>query len=117
MVRLQAEGGALRYPPGVETAAFRIVQEALSNAMRHSACTAVDIRVALTPERLQLSITDDGVGFEPERAVVAALRDGHIGLAGLQERARLAGGSCELRSGAGQGTTVHAVFDTGALAP
>ena len=117
VVRLQAEGGALRYPPGVETAAFRIVQEALSNAMRHSACTAVDIRVALTPERLQLSITDDGVGFEPERAVVAALRNGHIGLAGIQERARLAGGSCELRSGAGQGTTVHAVFDTGALAP
>lgn len=117
VVRLQAEGGALRYPPGVETAAFRIVQEALSNAMRHSACTAVDSRVTLTPERLQLSITDDGVGFEPERAVVAALRDGHIGLAGLQERARLAGGSCELRSGAGQCTTVHAVFDTGALTP
>lgn len=116
-VRLQAEGEELRYPPAVETAAFRIAQEALSNAMQHSACTAVEIRVAMAPSSLQLSVTDDGAGFEPERALVVALRDGHIGLAGMQERARLADGSCELRSEIGRGTTVHAVFHTDGVAP
>lgn len=116
-VRLQAEGEELRYPPAVETAAFRIAQEALSNAMQHSACTAVEIRVTMAPSSLQLSVTDDGAGFEPERALVVALRDGHIGLAGMQERARLADGSCELRSEIGRGTTVHAVFHPDGVAP
>jgi signal transduction histidine kinase len=109
-VRLRAEGREWRYPSAVETAAFRIAQEALSNAMQHSACSVVDILVSMAPGLLQLTITDDGVGFEPELAQVAALRDGHIGLAGMQERARLADGTCELRSKTGQGTTVQAVF-------
>ena len=117
VVRLQADGAELRYPPAVETAAFRIAQEALSNAMQHSACSAVHIRVTMAPGLLQLTVTDDGVGFEPGQARVAALRDGHIGLAGMQERARLADGTCELRSEAGQGTTVHAVFHTDGVAP
>ena len=102
-VRLQVEGGEWRYPSEVETAAFRIVQEALSNAMQHSGCSAVDIRLCMAPTRLGLCVSDDGTGFEPEAALDAALRDGHIGLGGMQERARQAGGLCELRSVAGQG--------------
>lgn len=115
VVRLQAVGEELRYPSVMETAAFRIAQEALSNAMQHSACADVQIQVTMTASTLALTVTDDGVGFVPEQALVTALREGHIGLAGMQERARLAGGCCELRSEIGRGTTVHAAFSAGVV--
>lgn len=116
-VLLEAQGDELRYPPAVESAAYRIAQEALSNAMQHSGCKVVSVKVSMVPTALQVTVTDDGAGFDPESVLVAAQRDGHVGLAGMQERARLAGGTCELKAEVGHGSTVHALFRVGAVAP
>jgi signal transduction histidine kinase len=116
-VLLVAEGDELRYPPGVESAAYRIAQEALSNAMQHSGCEVVSITVSMAPTALQVTIADDGAGFDPEPVLVAAQREGHVGLVGMQERARLAGGSCELHAELGRGSTVHVAFRVAAVAP
>lgn len=115
-VRLLAEGDEERYPPAVESAAYRIAQEALSNAMQHSGCKTVLITVSMSPTLLRVTVADDGAGFDPASLKVAQL-DGHVGLAGMQERARLAGGSCELHTGLGHGSTVHAEFGVDAVAP
>ncbi len=84
------------------TAAYRIVQEALTNVTRHAAATQV--KVSLQPEKgmLTLAVEDNGRGFDLQE--IAALEC--LGLAGMRERAGLLGGSLEIRSRPGQGTTV-----------
>ncbi len=85
----------------VQTAAFRIAAEALTNARRHALATRVTVRLSESAGAVQLAVTDDGIGFD-ERA-----RTGHIGLRNMRERATSLGGSYELRSGPA-GTTVTA---------
>ena len=109
-IRLDSDGDEQRYPPASEIAAFRIAQEAISNAMRHSQCKDLHIRLSMAPNRLAVSITDDGAGFDVEATLALAQREGRLGLAGMQERAHLADGSFTLRSSPGHGTTVTAVF-------
>lgn len=109
-VVLQATGEEHRYPSGVETAAFRIAQEAISNAMRHSHCRTLRVQLAMAPATLRLCVADDGDGFDLQTAQAQALGKGQIGLTGMQERARLAGGQLRVRSRPGRGTTVSAQF-------
>jgi PAS domain S-box-containing protein len=98
--------GELLIDKDVATAAFRIAQESLSNAVRHSSATEVHIRFAEEAEQQLLIIHDDGVGIDP-----AKLGDPQsIGLAGMRERALLLGGVLEIRSDPGRGTTVEARF-------
>jgi signal transduction histidine kinase len=90
-------------PPHVETALFRITQEALQNMMKHA--QAEHVRIGLhhgSEGRVVLTVTDDGVGFDP--AEVAAKSS--YGLQGMQERAALIGAYLEVRSRKGQGTSV-----------
>ena len=91
----------------LETTVFRMVQEALTNVARHSGATAAVVTVTADDTALQVEISDRGRGFD---AAAALARHDSLGLAGLAERVRLAGGQFELFSQAGQGTRLHAEF-------
>ncbi|MCC6764715.1 MAG: PAS domain S-box protein [Deltaproteobacteria bacterium] len=96
-----------RLPEHVETAAFRIAQEAVRNAIAHAAPRHVEVRVALELGMLVLTVCDDGRGFDV-RAEAASPRATGMGLLGMRERAELIGGALELTSAVGAGTVVRA---------
>jgi PAS domain S-box-containing protein len=96
-------------PSDVETLAYRVVQEALSNVAKHAAATEVAVRIEARSGTLQVEVRDDGRGFDPENAR-EFLRVGKVGLASMRERAELAGGTLTIRSGPGSGTVVMAVL-------
>lgn len=81
---------------------FRIVQEALHNAGKHSTAKSIQVAVHGTPSELSLLIADDGVGFEPEEAKLAA----GLGLISMRERVHLAGGEFKITSATGEGTCI-----------
>jgi signal transduction histidine kinase len=87
--------------PELATAAFRIFQEALTNAVRHSRATAINARVSTHRGHLHLYLRDNGIGMPPDRP-----HDDHLGLLGMQERARSVGGQLGIRSRPGRGTLV-----------
>jgi signal transduction histidine kinase len=82
---------------------FRIAEEALRNVERHAGATGVAVSLHELPDgqRLTLTIADDGVGFDVEAA-----HEGHYGLAGLREQAKLIGAVLTIRSTSEQGTTI-----------
>ncbi|HJK95194.1 MAG TPA: ATP-binding protein, partial [Polyangiaceae bacterium LLY-WYZ-15_(1-7)] len=98
-VRLEAPA-ELDLAPALETATYRVAQEALHNAQRHADAERIELRLALG-ERLRLEVRDDGVGFDP-----AAVEEGGHGLRGMRERAELLGGSLEIASAPGEGTAI-----------
>jgi len=85
---------------------FRVVQEALSNARKHSGANQVHIRLRSTTRYISVVVRDDGCGFN----VAAARRSGRLGLTGVIERVRLLGGDIEIESSAGCGTQVRATL-------
>lgn len=103
--------GAARLPAAVESACFRIAQEAISNATRHAGGTRIAVDLEAGDRLLQLVVRDDGAGFDMEEA-----RSGSLGLAGMAERAELAGGRLKVRSRKGLGTRISAVFPLDAAA-
>lgn len=104
-VDLAVEGPAERLDPDIELGAFRIAEEAVRNAVRHADPSRIDVGVSLGPGALHLVVHDDGRGFAPEYA--AGEQDGHLGILGMDERARLLGGQLRVRSSPGTGTTVE----------
>ena len=92
-------------PPDVEDNLLRIVQEALVNAIRHSSAGTIEITLDHTPQRLNLLVSDDGVGFDSRHA--EATRPGHYGLIGMRERAAQIGASLHLDSVPGGGMNVR----------
>lgn len=97
-VRLIVSGPPVPLDPGVELAAYRIIQEALTNARRHAPGAAVDVELHYTPEVLRLRIRDNGPGLSPTQAAQAAQPgSGGHGLLGMHERAGAVGG--RLRTG------------------
>lgn len=103
-VEFRNHGAAGRFAPDVETAAFRIVQEALTNVARHARVAEVDVSLEGWGDGLELRIEDRGVGFKP----AAVSPRGSGGLAGMQERARLLGGRVRIESASGRGTRLVA---------
>jgi signal transduction histidine kinase len=102
-VRFKARGfGRERLPSVVETALYRVVQEAMTNVARHAHATRIDVLAEHRGERVMVMIEDDGVGFEPERIE----RGNHFGLLGLAERAEALGGTLTVESSPGAGTTI-----------
>jgi signal transduction histidine kinase len=93
-----------RAPVEIETACFRIVQEALSNVARHARARHVEVMLTAQDVTLEVTVRDDGVGFDVERG-----RTG-MGLVGMGERAELAGGRLDIESVPGAGTTLRARF-------
>ncbi len=99
-----------RFRPEVETAAYRIVQEALTNVARHAGVSEVWVRLWSDQETLGVQIEDRGAGFEPEAALAAGAT---TGLAGMHERAVLLGGQLTVESAPGVGTCVRAELPLG----
>ncbi len=116
LARRQAAGGGLDVKPSIELrprdrlareteiAIYRIVQEALSNVVRHSGAGDVALSVRQLTDRIEIPVRDDGHGFEPDE-----ITEG-FGLAGMRERAVLAGGRLSLQSGPGGPTCLIAVL-------
>ncbi len=104
---LEHAGLERRFPADVETAAYRIVQEGLTNIARHAEAREARVRVRTEPGKLSLHIEDWGKGFDVDAALAAGASSG---LAGMQERALLAGGTLQLFSQPGMGTVVSAEF-------
>jgi signal transduction histidine kinase len=96
-----------RLPVELETAVFRVVQEALTNVARHAGGASASVTITTGDRKLLAEITDRGQGFDLN--TVLASRES-IGLTGLAERVNLAGGQLEIFSRAGQGTRIHAEF-------
>jgi signal transduction histidine kinase len=96
---------AARLPPPVETALYRIVQEAGTNILRHAQATTVRIGLTRQAERIRMVIEDDGRGFDPAR--VRPTGPAGLGLLGMTERALSLGGTLWIESRPGAGTRVH----------
>ncbi len=90
-----------RMPRRIEEALYRITQEALTNVQKHSRSRKVRVEIGRQGDRVYLEIRDWGVGFLPRNS----RRGGH-GLKGMAERARIAGGRCQIDSAPGRGTQV-----------
>lgn len=93
-----------RLDPELETACFRIVQEALTNVSRHAAASEVRVRLTSHGDKLRLDVRDDGCGFDVNTMRQRAMLGGSLGVLGMQERAALIDGHLEIRSAPGQGS-------------
>jgi len=94
-----------RLPSEVESALYRIAQEALNNVAKHARAKHAEIILERRTDHVILIVEDDGVGFETGDPASTAGREG-FGLMGMQERAALIGATLEIESGSGQGTTI-----------
>ncbi|HLZ29233.1 MAG TPA: sensor histidine kinase [Chloroflexota bacterium] len=105
----ETDGGP-RLPPEVETALFRIAQEALTNAIRHARATSVQVRLRRSPGAVTLEVRDDGVGLT---AVPSPEAGEHLGMFGMRERARLLAGEFHATPVSPRGTLVQVSIPVG----
>jgi PAS domain S-box-containing protein len=101
-------GVETRFAVRVEAAVYRIVEEALTNVMRHAGARSVTVSLAHSGDRLSVAVEDDGAGFEPAARGLGA--GSGMGLLCMEERARLLDGSLEVDSAPGRGTVVRLVL-------
>ena len=99
-------GTERRVSEDIELVLFRITQEALRNVWRHSKATKAEIAVEFKPTRIRITISDNGQGFKVPQRIGDFARYGKLGLSGMQERARLIGGSVSVQSELGKGSTI-----------
>lgn len=103
---LQAEfsavGGSHPLPVAVEAGLYRVAQEAINNACTHAQARHLYVHLVTTPERVSLTIEDDGCGFEQ-----SAIGQDRCGILGMNERVRLLGGELRIESAPGEGTTIE----------
>lgn len=96
----------------IETACFRIAQEALTNVIKYAGAKRVEVLLYVQNNGVVLEVIDDGDGFDVDAAEALAARGESLGVIGMRERAMLAGGRLEIRSQPGTGTCVHAWLPT-----
>jgi len=101
--------------PNVALACFRIVQEGVANAIKHSKATNLQVGLKRQNDCVMVSVVDDGVGFDVNDALARATKVGSVGLSSMRERAVLAGGRLEIESAVGAGTQMVASFPAGRL--
>ncbi len=94
-------------PPVVSESMFRILQEALTNVVKHGHAGTVRVRLELSNDVLTLLISDDGVGFRTD-----SVRSNSLGMLGMRERAELLGGECTVSSECGKGVEIHVCVPT-----
>lgn len=97
-------------PPQLETVCFRIVQEALTNIIKHAKAKHVTVELNQHDDKLHLSIRDDGIGFDVQAARERAVRGSSLGLLGMEERATLVGGRIRIISVSEHGTETQVHF-------
>jgi PAS domain S-box-containing protein len=101
-ISFTSAGVVERLPANVETVLYRIVQEALTNIVRHAHATRVDVVLTLRDGKLIVIIEDNGIGFDPETAPAGS----HLGLFGMRERAEMIDAKLMIESSPGNGTTI-----------
>jgi two-component system NarL family sensor kinase len=108
IVTVEVVSGSRPLPARVEAGLYRIAQEAITNVVRHAAARHLTARLTTQPAQVQLTITDDGRGFDPGQVPV-----NRYGLVGLNERAKLLGGRLTVQSSPGAGTRLDVVVPLG----
>lgn len=103
---LRIAGASRRLPIETELAVFRIGQAAVHNVEHHAGATTVAVELAFEPRCVRLAIIDDGRGFEPPEHLGDLAHDGKLGLIGMHERAQLVGGTLQIHSRPGTGTSI-----------
>lgn len=105
-IEVKMHGTERRLSTEVELVLFRIAQEALRNVWRHSQATSAEVIVEFDERRTRITVKDNGEGFTLPHSIGDIARDGKLGLAGMQERARLLGGDMKIESAPGKGTSI-----------
>ncbi len=100
-------GQPIRLPSEYETIIFRITQEALTNIIKHAHALHAEVTLDMSPDKIQLSINDDGIGFDSTQVPGDKGHRTGWGLLGIQERTLLLGGYCEIDTVPGQGTRIE----------
>ena len=109
-IRLDVDLGNDEISSDVQTVCFRIAQEALTNAVRHAKPSYLQLKLWANDNQLNLSVLDDGIGFDVGEIRLSSLRGESVGLISMQERATLIGGQFEIESTPNLGTRIHARF-------
>jgi PAS domain S-box-containing protein len=104
--KVNIHGKERRLPEEVELVLFRITQEALRNMWRHSQATSAEITVEFDESKIKITVSDNGKGFALPKTMGDLARDGKLGLAGMEERARLVGGTLTAKSQPGKGASI-----------
>ncbi len=97
----------VRLPPEVETTVYRIVQEALTNAARYAQCTHISVLLQTRDNMLSVIVEDNGCGFKVDEVMNRQVGRTSLGLYGMIERAQLLGGTLDIESVPGRGTTIY----------
>ncbi len=116
-VELTADPSLPRLPQDVEITCFRIAQEALTNVVRHARAGLATITLKQGVSSVELSIKDDGIGFAVDQLSAPANGRSSVGLASMQERAKLLGGTVKITSALHYGTTVVATLPLPVASP
>ena len=95
-----------RLPTELEIACFRVAQESITNALRHASARRVSVMIVQRASGITLSVKDDGRGFDVAGTIETAAAEGHLGVIGMRERVRAYGGTFQVISHRGMGTTV-----------
>src|SRR3989454_1177353 len=109
-VRVRTQPPAERRASDLETACFRVAQEAITNVARHAGAKRVEVDARAEDGTLDLTVRDDGSGFDVAAVRGGTTAEGSIGLDGMEERVHLLGGDFRIDSQPGTGTTVWARF-------
>jgi signal transduction histidine kinase len=109
-IQLDADLSEGRLPPDLEIACFRVVQEALTNAVRHAQAEHAWVDVRRQENELRLVVRNDGVAFDVQAALDRAAHGESLGLLGIKDRVSLAGGQIEIASAPGRGSEIRARF-------
>jgi len=99
-------GPKVKLSPNTETMVFRIIQEALTNVVKHARAKRVSVKLNLTDSRIGVQVEDDGQGFDVDSALSGIAGQKSLGLHGMIERATLLGGTLDIRSEPGRGTSL-----------
>lgn len=105
-IEIATQTDNLHLPDDVALAIFRITQEALHNAIQHADASEIAVRLTQYPDRLRLTITDDGRGIEGGMEPARFVAQGHLGLAGMRERAAMTGARLDVQTAVDYGTVV-----------
>lgn len=113
--RTDLPSGELGFTARLEAGLYRVAQEALSNVRKHARARRVWLKLSRDESSVTLDVRDDGVGFDPDQLGDPAVDQGHYGLVGMRERARLLGGQLTIASAPGKGTrlTVRVPLERG----
>jgi signal transduction histidine kinase len=104
-IEVHSEGQSQQVPDLIANHLLRVGQEALGNALKHGRATNIKITLRYEPDRVELTVVDDGTGFDSATCLGPA--EGHFGLQGMRERAKRVGGVFELETTPGRGTRIR----------